>query len=94
MCAVVVGRVRWVKDGEFTGSAMGDWQLTLLSGEEPFAMEAVEKSDAVVIFTDHATLDARQKVLQAASRRRVPVIMRHSCGVNLLHNCFERLGAG
>jgi len=93
MCAVLVGRLKWVKEVNFTGSAMGDWQLTLLSGEEPFAMEVVEKSDAVVIFTDHATLDARQKVLQAASKRRVPVIMRHSCGVNLLQNCFERLDA-
>jgi ABC-type sugar transport system substrate-binding protein len=49
----------------------------------------LKKADAVVIFTNKVSHQARNEALQAAKARGIPVVMQHACGVCSLRNCLQ-----
>jgi hypothetical protein len=65
-------------------------------------MEAkIGHSQAVVIFTNKISHQARNQAVNSASMREIPVFMSHNCGVCALRDCIncikkqlDLLGAG
>lgn len=88
MSAALIGNMEWLKANCSSNIRRNGWQVSLLSGEESFAHEIVQKSDAVIVVTDHVSHQARQKVL-AVCRNKVPVFMRHSCGACHFRSCLD-----
>lgn len=88
MSATLIGDTSWLKGVCGRDIRMSEWDMNLLSGDEAFACDVVEKSDAVIVVTDHISHAARRNILSAASKQKVPVFMRHSCGANLFQECL------
>jgi hypothetical protein len=51
----------------------------------------IQNSDAVVIFTNKISHEAKKAALQVAKSRKIPVLMSHSCGVCSLRECIDCL---
>jgi hypothetical protein len=51
----------------------------------------IRELDALVIFTGMISHQAREKVMQVAKSRNIPVLMSHSCGVCSLRQCIDCL---
>lgn len=49
----------------------------------------LKKADAVVIFTNKVSHQARNEAVQVAKSRGIPCIMQHACGVCTLRDCLE-----
>lgn len=47
--------------------------------------------DAVVIFTNKVSHRAKKEAMAVASNNNIPVLMRHSCGICTLRDCFSCL---
>lgn len=46
---------------------------------------------ALILFTNKVSHRARREAMNAARSRRIPVLMRHSCGICMFRNCLECL---
>lgn len=51
----------------------------------------IKNAEAVVIFTNKVSHQARNKAFNEAKRQGVPVFMHHSCGVCTLRECLRCL---
>lgn len=51
----------------------------------------IQNLDAVVIFTNKVSHNAKNEVIQVAKARRIPVLMCHSCGICSWRECIECL---
>ena len=51
----------------------------------------IQKLDALVIFTNKISHQAKKEVMQVARVRNIPVLMSHSCGVCSLRECIDCL---
>ena len=51
----------------------------------------IQNSDAVVIFTNKISHQAKKEAMQAAKARNIPVLMSHTCGVCSLRECIDCL---
>jgi hypothetical protein len=51
----------------------------------------IKKLDALVIFTNKISHQAKKEVMQVARSRNIPVLMSHSCGVCALRECIDCL---
>lgn len=49
------------------------------------------KVDAVVIFTNKVSHQAKNQAMTAARKKGIPVLMHHSCGLCTLRGCFNCL---
>lgn len=51
----------------------------------------IKHADAVVIFTNKVSHQARHEAFSAAKKQGIPVFMHHSCGVCTLQECLNCL---
>ena len=51
----------------------------------------IKHADAVVIFTNKVSHQARHEAFAAARKRGIPVFMNHACGVCTLRECMNCL---
>lgn len=49
----------------------------------------IRHADAVVIFTNKVSHQARNEAFSAAKKQGIPVFMHHSCGVCTLRECLS-----
>lgn len=57
-------------------------------------LSKIKKVDAVLIFTNKVSHNAKNEVVEFAKNRDIPVHMYHSCGVCTLRDCFHCLNEG
>ncbi len=67
-------------------------RITIFSTETSRMSSSIQGADAVVLFTNKVSHQARNKAVDSAKKQGVPVYMYHSCGLCTLRNCFECLG--
>lgn len=51
----------------------------------------MQRLDAVVIFTNMISHQAKREVMHAVKSRKIPVFMIHSCGICSLRHCMDCL---
>jgi hypothetical protein len=55
----------------------------------PRLKDRLNKMDAIVVFTNMVSHEARKKALATGRASGVPVVMCHSCGMSSLKRCLE-----
>lgn len=70
-------------------------ELHIFSQDDASVCSKIKKAEAVVIFTNKVSHQARHRAVNTAKKEGVPVFMHHSCGVCSLReclNCLEIIG--
>ncbi len=49
----------------------------------------ISRADALVLFTNKVSHQARNEAVTAAKKAGIPIFMYHSCGICTLRECFE-----
>jgi len=68
--------------------------LHIYTKSEVHLSSKLKNTDAVVIFTNKISHQARIQVMNMAKSNDIPVYMFHSCGVCTLRDCLNCLVAG
>lgn len=66
-------------------------ELRIFSQSEKNLGTKISNMDAVVIFTNKVSHQARNEALNSAKKRGIPVFMHHACGVCTLRECLNCL---
>ena len=66
-------------------------ELCIFSQSERNMVSKIKHSDAVVIFTNKVSHQARNEAFCAAKKQSIPVFMHHACGVCTLRECLNCL---
>lgn len=51
-------------------------------------MDKIGNPDAVIVFTNKISHEAKRKAMQLARSRQIPIHLVHSCGVSSLRSCL------
>lgn len=65
--------------------------LTVFNGLETGLKAKIENVDAVVVFTNKVSHEAKKIVMKTARKREIPVYVHHSCGLCFLRACLNCL---
>lgn len=65
--------------------------LRIFSQSERNMASKIKNADAVVIFTNKVSHQARNEAFGAAKKHGIPVFMHHACGVCTLRECLSCL---
>lgn len=94
MCVALVGGMdRLERHYRDEGARLGI-DMRIFSRSETNMSAKLRHVDAMVIFTNKVSHQARNEALGAAKANSIPVFMCHSCGVCSLRECFSRLRSG
>ena len=63
--------------------------LRIFSRAEQNMGSKIRHADAVVIFTNKVSHQARNEAVSAAKKQGIPVFMHHACGVCTLRECLN-----
>lgn len=66
-------------------------ELKIFNKHKTGILSRIKNVDAVVIFTNKVSHNAKKEVVNAARTMNIPVLMYHSCGVCTLRNCLNCL---
>ena len=75
-----------------TAEALGH-DLKCISRNERNFVAKIGNPDALIVFTNKISHEAKRKAQQAARSRNIPIRFVHSCGVSTLRECLL-LGQG
>jgi len=65
--------------------------LKVFTQQIPGMSSKIKNVDAIVLFTNKISHNAKKTVITAAKINRIPVYMYHTCGVCTLRECFHCL---
>jgi hypothetical protein len=65
--------------------------LKVFTKSESEITSKIKHMDAVVIFTNKVSHRAKNEAMAVANNNNIPVLMRHSCGICSLRDCFNCL---
>lgn len=65
--------------------------LSIFSQANPTMRCKIKRADAVVIFTNKVSHQARHEAFTAAKKQGIPIFMHHACGVCTLRECLNCL---
>jgi hypothetical protein len=65
--------------------------LKIYTNPETGMKSKIGNADAVVIFTNKVSHRAKKEAMAVANNDNIPVLMRHSCGICTLRDCFNCL---
>ena len=89
MCVALIGGMdRLKKDYQAAAKERGH-SLRLISRNERNFVEKIGNPDAMIVFTNKVSHEAKRKAVQVARTRNIPLRMIHSCGVSSLRECLE-----
>ena len=74
-----------------TAEALGH-SLKCISRNERNFLAKIGSPDALIVFTNKISHEARRKAQQVARSRRIPILFVHSCGVSTLRECLPAAG--
>jgi hypothetical protein len=88
MCIAVIGGVKrlephYLREGERMGI-----ELRLFNDPGAEVTEKIARADAVIIFTNMVSHNARRLAKKAARIQGIPVFMHHACGLCTLRECL------
>ena len=91
MCLALIGGMdRLERQYKNEAEKMGI-NLKVFNKSEAGIGSKIRNMDALVIFTNKVSHQAKREVMNAAKANKIPVFMYHSCGVCTLRDCFRCL---
>lgn len=94
MCVTLVGGMaRLERQYREEASRLGI-DLRVFNEREQRLGACVRGADAVVVFTNKVSHEARREAVRSARAREIPVVFSHSCGVCSLRDCLSCLRRG
>ena len=89
MCVALVGGMdrlerRYIEEARRLGI-----DLRVFTRPETGLKSKIENVDAVVVFTNKVSHEARNIVMKTARSRGTPVYVHHSCGICSLRDCLN-----
>lgn len=87
---IIGGMKRLERQYEDEAKRMGI-TLRVLNDDDKSIGSKLRKSDAVVIFTNKVSHNARNQAVSTAKQMGIPVYMHHACGLCSLRECLKCL---
>lgn len=88
MGITLVGGMDRLKSEYMAAASSEGHSLRFISRNELNFTEKMGNPDAVIVFTNKVSHEARRKALQLARSRKIPIHMIHSCGLSTLRDCL------
>ena len=89
MCVALIGGMDRLEKHYLEAANQAGIDLEIFNTAPVNFAARLKKADAMVIFTNKVSHQARNEALQAAKARGIPVFMQHACGVCSLRNCLQ-----
>ncbi len=91
MCVALVGGMDRL-ERKYKDAAEGlGIELRVFNGPETGLEARIGNVDAVVVFTNKVSHEAKKVVMKTARKREIPVYVHHSCGLCSLRACLDCL---
>lgn len=87
--ALIGGMDRLRNDYANAASEKG-FSLIHIERDRPGMSESLESADAIIVFTNKISHEAKRKAAHSAKKRSIPLITAHSCGVSTLRRCLAK----
>jgi ABC-type uncharacterized transport system substrate-binding protein len=91
MCIAVIGGMDRLQKHYLSEAQKFGIKLAIFSKMKAGMAASIQHVDAVVIFTNKVSHNARNEAMAAAKNNNIPVFMFHSCGLCTLRECFHCL---
>lgn len=88
MSITLIGGMDRLKPEYMAAASTGGHSLKFISRNERNFTEKMGNPDAVIVFTNKVSHEAKRKALQLAKTRKIPIHMVHSCGLSTLKECL------
>lgn len=88
MSITLVGGMDRLKSEYMAAASSGGHSLRFISRNERNFTDKMGNPDAVIVFTNKVSHEARRKAMQVAKSRKIPIHMVHSCGLSTLRDCL------
>ncbi|MBR4741566.1 MAG: DUF2325 domain-containing protein [Desulfovibrio sp.] len=89
MCVTLIGGMDRLKSDYETAAREQGCHLKCISRNERNFEEKIGTPDALIIFTNKISHEAKRKAVAVARQRKIPLRMIHSCGVSSLRECLH-----
>lgn len=90
MCVTLVGGMDRLKKDYEEVARQGGATLRHIHRNERNFEDKIGTPDAIIVFTNKISHEARRKAVRHARARRIPISLVHSCGVSSLRECLEQ----
>ncbi|MBQ7739159.1 MAG: DUF2325 domain-containing protein [Desulfovibrionaceae bacterium] len=89
MCVTLIGGMDRLKKDYIAAAKDRGHDLRWISRNERNFVDKIGNPDALIVFTNKVSHEAKRKAVQVARTRNIPLRMIHSCGVSSLRECLE-----
>jgi hypothetical protein len=91
MCVALIGGMDRLERNYINEAERMGIELKVYTKPETGIASKVGSVDAVVIFTNKVSHQAKKEVMNIAKAKNIPVFMYHSCGICTLRDCLNCL---
>lgn len=88
MSITLIGGMDRLKSEYIVAASSGGHSLKFLSRNERNFADKMGNPDAVIVFTNKVSHEARRKAQRLARARNIPLHFLHSCGLSTLRECL------
>ncbi|WP_456434550.1 DUF2325 domain-containing protein [Thermosulfuriphilus sp.] len=88
MCIALIGGMDRLRKEYETEARKRGVELRIYSRSVPRLSRRIRNVDAIIIFTNKVSHEARRQVLEAHRECDIPLIQLHSCGLSSLKKCL------
>ena len=89
MCVTLIGGMDRLKKDYMAAAEQDGHSLKFISRNERNFVDKIGNPDAMIVFTNKISHEAKRKAVQVARSRNIPLQMVHSCGVSSLRECLK-----
>jgi hypothetical protein len=93
MSVTLIGGMDRLRQDYVGVARKGGHSLKWVGHNERNFTDRIGNPDAIIVFTNKVSHEARRKALEHARDRDIPLMMVHSCGVSSLRQCLDSFAA-
>ena len=88
MCVTLIGGMDRLRSEYIAAAKERGCLLRCISRNERNFVDKIGNPDAMIVFTNKISHEAKRKAVNVARSRHIPLRMVHSCGVSSLRECL------
>ena len=89
MCVTLIGGMDRLKKDYMAAAEQDGHSLKFITRNERNFVDKIGNPDAMIVFTNKISHEAKRKAVQVARSRNIPLQLVHSCGVSSLRECLK-----
>ena len=89
MCVTLIGGMDRLQKDYIAAAKENGHSLKCISRNERNFVDKIGNPDALIVFTNKVSHEAKRKAVQVARSRNIPLQLVHSCGVSSLRECLR-----